>query len=658
MQPVRVDIGLAVERAVAHQRAGQFAQAEQLCRAILRAQPDDPTTLHVLGVCLLQRGDYAGAARALTACLKTEPHQAAALTNLGIALQGLKRLDDALHCYRKSLALDSNQVATLNMQGLVLLELMRFAEALASFDRAVQMTPGFAEGWCGRANAMTQLRRYEEAIESLDRAEALRPNYGEALSNRSIVLNLLRRHDEALAAAQKAVALLPDWAVIHRNIGDALVGLGRGEQALVSYNRALELDPNNIHIIGARAALLTGMHRQAEASDDYIRALALINAREKALLESNAHRLQQPDLRRRLAELSYQRGQLLGDLRRYGEAAEAFAKAAAWQPDHAEAHVSESHSRLRLGDFENGWRKYEWRRHKPDIGSRLIRNFPQPQWIGEQDPSCRRILLHAEQGFGDAIQFCRYAPLLVDRGARVFVLVQPAMKTLLLSQRQVEVIAAGEPVPDFDLHSPLMSLPFAFGTTLESVPANVPYLHADLAQVGRWRQRLDPMSTHDAGTPRVGVVWSGNPRHGNDRVRSVPLATFATIFKCRAQFISLNPEVGEVDRESIAGLPILPLGEELADFADTAALIENLDLVISVDTAVAHLAGALGKPVWILLGEPADFRWLLNRDDSPWYPTARLFRQYTRGDWPEVIGRVASELRAFIAARLNAAPAT
>ncbi len=643
MQSQRVELGRAVAQAVALSRAGQWAQAEQVCAMILAAQPAEPTALHVLGVCRLQRGEYAGAEQALAACLRAQPGQAAALANRGIALQALKRFDEALDCYAQALVLAPQQPATLNMQGLALMELKRFDEALASFEHAVEIAPNFAEAWCSRANALTHLRKYDQALASLDRAEALRPDYGEALSNRSIVLNLLGRHEEALAAAQRALHLLPGRAVVHRNLADALAGLARHDEALNHYDRAINLEPGDYRLLVTRADLLAMLGRQEAATSDYSRALAAIEDRVQQLQRQERAAPEDADLRRRTAEASYERGLLQVDLLRHRDAIESFVQATAWAPDFADAHWAEALNRLRLGDYEQGWRQYEWRRRTQDIGTGL-RQFEGPDWLGDEDPAGLHILLHAEQGFGDVLQFCRYAPLLAARGARVTLLAQPAVKSLLRSLPGVDVIADGDSLPAFDRHCPMMSLPFAFRTTLHTVPATVPYLRADPQVVARWRSVLD-----SAGTPRVGLVWAGNPRHAKDRERSIPLETLAPLFEVTAEFIGLNKEVRDRDRMALRHFPVRALGEQIADFADTAALIENLDLVITVDTAVAHLAGALAKPVWILLDTRADFRWMLDREDTPWYPTARLFRQATPGDWAAVIRRVARALDARLA---------
>ena len=334
------------------------------------------------------------------------------------------------------------------------------------------------------------------------------------------------------------------------------------------------------------------------------------------------------------------RGHALRRLDRPVEALGDFETALAAAPEFPEAHFEAAMTRLTLGDFDAGWKAYEWR-WKTGAFARHRRPPPAPSWLGEEPVAGKTILLHAEQGFGDTIQFIRYAPLLAGRGAKVICEVQPELQPLLSPLEGVTLMAAGESRPPFDLHCPLLSLPLAFKTRPDTIPAAIPYLAAPADRVTSWRDRLPP-----AGL-RAGFVWSGSPSHKNDANRSIALARLATLFEdSPISCFSLQSDLRAADNEVLRGLPnLVHLGSGLRDFADTAAIISLLDVVISVDTAVAHLVGALGKPVMILLPYAADFRWMRNRDDSPWYPTAKLFRQPAFGDWDSVIGRVRNELR-------------
>ena len=297
-------------------------------------------------------------------------------------------------------------------------------------------------------------------------------------------------------------------------------------------------------------------------------------------------------------------------------------------------------TRLTLGDFDAGWREYEWRWKTAAFAGKR-RQFRAPLWLGDAPLSGKTILLHAEQGFGDTIQFIRYAPLLAGRGAKVICEVQGELRSLLSQFEDIDVIAEGGPLPRYELHCPLLSLPLAFATKPGTIPATVPYLAAPAERLAHWRDRLPQSGL------RAGFVWSGSSSHKNDLNRSIPLARLAALFKDPPlRCFSLQTELRDTDAEAMRGLPnLVHLGGEIRDFADTAAVISLFDVVISVDTAVAHLAGALGKPVLILLPHAADFRWMRNRDDTPWYPTAKLLRQPAFGDWDSVIARLSDELR-------------
>ena len=310
------------------------------------------------------------------------------------------------------------------------------------------------------------------------------------------------------------------------------------------------------------------------------------------------------------------------EIKRLDEAQACFERALKIKPDYAEAHCNWALCRILVGDFDHGWKSNEWRWETAHLRKEK-RNFVQPLWLGSNEITGKTILLHSEQGFGDTIQFCRYVPLVAERAARVILEVPESLRELMETLTgSAQIVPKGEPLPQFDLHCPLMSLPLAFKTRLESIPCATPYLGALPSAVKSWNARLGQRRRS-----RVGLVWSGRPEHKNDHNRSLKLSTLLPLLDCDVTFISLQREVRPGDAATLKGLDIVHFGGELKNFSDTAAIISNLDVVISVDTSVAHLAGALGTPVWILLPFVPDWRWLLDREDSPWYPTARLFRQ-------------------------------
>ena len=512
-------------------------------------------------------------------------------------------------------------VEALYNRGNILRELKRLDEALASYDRALALRPGLAAALCNRGNTLRDLVRFDEALASYDRALGLQPNLVEAISNRGMVLHELKRFDEALASYERALGLQPDYAMALYNRGVTLHALKRYDEALASYDRALGLQPDYAEALNNRGLTLHALKRFDEALASYDRALGL-----------------QPDY----ATAFNNRGTLLRDLMRPGEALASYERAVALAPDSAEANWNESLLRLLTGDYSRGWAKYEWRWQNEPM-SFAKRNFAQPLWLGGEAIGGKTILLHSEQGLGDTIQFCRYVPLVAALGARVIVEVARPLAEIAVSlSGATQVIPEGDPLPDFDLQCPLLSLPLALGTQLETIPSETPYLHAPAQSATDWGARLGAKTG-----PRIGLVWSGNVMVKEDR--SIGLRALQPILDVAATFVSVQKDLLPVDAALLKDRGDIPhFGGELASFSDTAALISNLDLVISIDTSVAHLAGALGKPVWVLLNYAADWRWLLDRNDSPWYPTARLFRQDESRTWNGVVGRVHEALLDFV----------
>jgi tetratricopeptide (TPR) repeat protein len=464
-----------------------------------------------------------------------------------------------------------------------------------------------------------QRRRMVEALCFLSDALKINSSSSDAMSNLGLALHATGRYEEAIASYRNALRLAPDHPEILYNLGNACLEQGGVAEALSSYDGVLARHPGHVGALVNRGNTLLRFNRPLEAIASYDAALAALPGHPQILTN---------------------RGHALRRLDKPVEALVDFEAALATAPEFPEAHFEAGMTLLSMGDFEAGWKAYEWR-WRTGAFARHRRQLQAPLWLGDAPISGKTILLHAEQGFGDTIQFIRYAPLLTGQGARVVCEVQPELQPLLSQIEGVTVIASGEPLPAFDLHCPLLSLPCAFATRLETIPADVPYLAAPPDRVAYWRDRLPP------GRPRAGLVWAGSPSHKNDSNRSIALADLAPLFANPSLCcLSLQCDLRSADNEILRGLPnLVHLGDGLRDFADTAAVISLLDIVISVDTAVAHLAGAMGKPVVILLPYAADFRWMRNRDDSPWYPTAELFRQPAFGDWDSVIARVRARLQ-------------
>jgi tetratricopeptide (TPR) repeat protein len=574
-----------MQRALAAYQTSDWVEAERLCRSALQEEPDHFEALYLLGVMAGQAGRTHDAAELLSRAVSASPGYADAHYNRGVALGKLKR----------------------------------YAEALESYERAIALRPEFADAHFNRGVALGELKRYAEALESYERAIALRSDHAEAFNNRGILLGSMARHDEALTSYDRAIVLRPGYANAYNNRGVALGWLKRNEEALASLERAIALRPDHAEAYNNRGNVLQDLERYADALASHERAIEL-----------------KPDY----ADAWYSRGNALRELHRHADAAESYERAIAIDPAHASAHWNLADCRLLLGDFARGWKEYEWR-WKLERRDATERDFPQPLWLGEETLQDRTILLHAELGLGDTLLFCRYARQVAALGARVLLEVQPPLLALLANLEGVaQTLPRGASLPPFDYHCPLMSLPLAFRTDLHNVPASVPYVRSDPGRVAAWRARLG-----EKEKPRVGLVWSGSAALKNDR-RSLRLEQMLPLVGDWAEWVSLQKEVPEGDVALLASRAELRhVGGQLEDFADTAALIELLDVLVTVDTSVANLAGAMGRPVWILLPfNPHDWRWALGREDSVWYPTARLFRQSAAADWAEVVRRVKREL--------------
>lgn len=614
------DLAALVQRAGAHHGRGELDAAEDLYRQVLGAQPGHFDALHLCGVLMQQRGRSAEALELIGAALAANARVAAARANYGLVLAALGRHEEALASYEGALALKPDYAEALYNRGNALAALTRFEDALMSYAQAIALRPNYPAALLNRAQLLQRLGRAREALASFDLALALAPGNADTFNMRGNAHYALRSFAAALADYDRAAMLRDDAAPIHNNRGNALRELGRHDEALVAFDRAIALKPDYAEAHNNRGNAQLELNRLVEAVADYDRALAL-----------------KPDF----ADALVNRGSALHHLGRDDEAIASLDRAIALNPELAEAHWNKSLTCLSLGDFARGWPDYEWR-WKRDSELKP-RGFTQPQWRGE-DLHGKSILLHAEQGYGDIIQFIRYLPMVVAKGGKVVLEIPDDLKPLIGRIDGVTaVVRRGAPLPPFDVHCPLMSLPLAFGTTLATIPAPVPYLHAPAEHVRQWQARLA-----DHKPPRVGLVWSGKPTHKNDRNRSIPLTLLAPLLQQPGvTFISLQKDYREADRAALAAAPLLHLDHALADFADTAAAIAALDLVIAVDTAVAHLTGALGKPLWLLLPAIGDWRWLKDRADSPWYPSARLFRQPRIGDWPGALADVKRELALF-----------
>ncbi len=493
------------------------------------------------------------------------------------------RLADAERFFRLIFTVDPGHPVANHALGLIALAIGRHDDAAGLIGTALQRMPE-EPGFLNSLGEVHRIsQRYLAALACYERAISLDPAYAEALSNRAITLHALGRNDDALASCDAALAAKPQLAAAWSNRGVILETSGRVDEALASFDKALEILPGFVDATGNRGSILQRLLRIEEALASYREALKL-------------------------------------------------------NPEFVIAHVQEATCLLLTGKYTEGWMKYEYR---SKAHASLARDFKQPAWRGDQDIAGKTVLLHAEQDIGDTLHFARYVRMVASKKARVILEVQPPLKPLLRGIGATRVIARGEELPEFDLHCALPSLPLAFGTTLETIPSKVPYLSIEKQAVTAWRRKLARK-----GTKLVGLCWKGDPVYRNERDRSIGLADLQPVLDLPGlRFLSLQEDLSEEERALVGDRD--NFGHAGASFKDTAEMVAALDLVITVDTAWAHWAGAIGKPVWVMLAHYPHWCWLLERQDSPWYPTARLFRQTQAGEWGPVLAQVRRGLAAF-----------
>lgn len=614
----------SLQEAVTHHRAGQLKEAEEIYRAILHVQPTHPDANHNLGVVAMQMEHPAMGLPYLKAALEANPSNGhywlsyiEALIQTGQIDTARQTLEDGrqrgLHgAETEALAtrLGSRQALPENRdtehqgryaEAMKLHQTGKVQEAKEIYLSLMHLFPDQPDllRWLGTAE--NQLGNLHEGIELLSRSIQLEPHHPEAQNNLGNAFLELGRFNEALASYDQAIRLFPEYVEAYTNRGSVLWKLGQWDEALASFEKAFELRPDDAGICVNLGNKLEKLGRSTEALEKFDRAIRL-------------------------------------------------------RPDDIDACWNKAHLKLRAGEWQEGWQLFEkrwelWARK----GNRHVMKFSVPLWTGDASLQGKIILLHAEQGIGDTLQFYRYVKRVSALGAKIVLAVPQPLVRLLdhieNSNPLITIISDGDKFPEFDIHCPLMSLPLALKTTTETIPAEIPYLKSNPVQSADWKKRLG-----ESTRLRVGLAWSSGhhpnqPDLWSDHARrNIPLAKLESLNIPDVEFYSLQKgEDGETQLKELVAAPwrgpkIIDLTQELTDFSDTAALIDNLDLVISVDTSVAHLAGAMGKPVWIMTRFDACWRWLKDRSDSPWYPTAVLYRQSSFDDWSTVVTDIRTQL--------------
>jgi tetratricopeptide (TPR) repeat protein len=629
-------------RAYAAHRDGRLDDAERGYRATLAADPVHVDALHLLGVLRHQQGQHVEAADLVRRAVDLRPDDAALQLNLGNALKALGELEGAIERFRNALTLSPAFALAHYNLGNAYAAIGRHEDAMFSFGHAVRLQPGDASSHNNLGNAFHALGRYTEAVESFRRALKIRPGHAGAHNNLGMSLNALGDTAGALAQFRAALAAQPRFVAAHFNLANSLDALGRHGEAVAAFEAALALQSRFAPALFGLGNALAALGRHDEAIAPYERAVGV-------------------DPKFALAWLAL--GTAHHALGRFESAVRAFDEALRVRPELAAAHLNRALAWLTVGDFRRGLPEYEWRldpsareparfevvparpAQRTAQAAQAARANTLPRWCGEP-LDARTLLIQAEQGFGDTLQFVRFVPLVAARGARIVLEVQPQLLPLIepaARAARVTLIAQGAPRPPADLHCPLLSLPFALGTTFDDLPARTPYLSVPAAYQRKWRGSLGGQAKR-----KIGIAWSGRiQKHEN---RALPLAALEPLFALDGiDWIVLQPQLSDAENAALdthaRARSIHRLGSKVADFADTAAVIERLDAVVSIDTSIAHLAGALNAKLWLMLPFAADWRWFAGTDESPWYPRARLVRQPRPGAWAEVVEAVARDLR-------------
>lgn len=686
-----VRLQASFNEAISLHQKGHLSEAKALYEVVLKIQPRHFQSMHLIGVIAAQTGNYQVAVDWISKAIEIFPNNADFHINRGNALRELKQLDAALVSYDRAIAIKpdyaeahSNRAAALqglqqldaavasydraiaikpdfaeahSNRGVALLELKQIEEAIASCDKALAIRPNYAEAHFNRGNSFVELKQWEVALACYDSAIAVRPVYPEAYFSRGVVLQALNQLDGAIASYDQAISIRPKYAKVHYYRGVALQALDQSEKAIASYDLAIAIDSDFAEAYANRGVALQALKQFDAAIGSLDKAIAVnpnfaeahtnrgVILHERKQLDASISSYDQAiSIRPNYVEAHTNRGVALLALRRLDAAIDSYDKAIAIDPEYAEAHFYKSFALLLQGNFELGWYEYQWL-WKTKKSATKLRHFTQPIWSGIEPLADKTILIHSEQGLGDMIQFCRYAKSLADRGARVILEVPEQLIGLLSGLDGVsELVVKGEALPAFDYHSLLLALPLALNTRLTTIPSACLYLRSNRSQVSKWTNTLGTKTK-----PRVGIVWSGSSEHAIDYNRSIALASIIPFLPDEFDYISLQREVRDADKLTLEmHSRIRHFGADISDFCDTAALCELMDVIVSVDTSVAHLSGALGKPTWVMLPFVPDWRWLLDRDDSPWYPSVKLYRQVTDGDWGSVLAKIEADLLRFL----------
>ncbi|MBF0194732.1 MAG: tetratricopeptide repeat protein [Magnetococcales bacterium] len=680
-------------QAIEHFNRGCYAEADKLCTAIIQVAPNhidainalgaiaqkvncndlaveqfqkainidnsSATLYYNLGVALYSLGRVEEVATAQKKAISIKPDYAEAYSSLGNALKELGEFDEAVLCLQKALSIKPDYADAYYNLGNSLKEQGKLDKAIANLKKAITIQPDYIKAYNKIGNIKKKQGKLDEAVDSYQKAITINPNFADAYNNLSVVLIDQGKWDKAVANCRKVISLNPDIAITHFNLGNALKEQGKLDEAIASYNKAISIKPdfkkaylnigNTLKEQGKFDEAIARYKKIISITPDYAIAhsnIGIILQEQGKVDEAVARYKKAISIKPDYAEAHSNFGNTLQEQGKLDEAIARYKKAISIKPDLAEAHNNLGVSLLLSGDFENGWVEYEWwRKCKDNIPISLSK----PLWDGTSLEG-KTILLHCDQGLGDNLQFVRYTELIKKKGATVALLCPQPLQAIFKTVNSIDcLITNSSLIPPHDYQASLLSLPMIFRTTLESIPNKVPYLHTDQKLVDKYANLMANLEGF-----KVGIVWSGNPKFKNNKNRSIGADFMAKLLDVQGCiFISLQKEAKDDELKIFSKRSnFLDLSDHLEDFAETAAVMANLDLVISSDTSVIHLAGAIGKPAWALLMFNPDWRWLLKKDDSPWYPTLRLFRQPAPRKWKIVIEGVVNKLLKVVSGEL------
>ena len=603
---------------------GDYAAALTDFKQAALLQPALPDIYFNLGVINQIMGNEAEAEANFLRFVELSPNDPRGYFNLGNAFYGQGKLEGALLCFETAIQFDPKYVEAMNNRASVLQEMGRLQDAVGAYCDTIDIKPDYPDAYINLGNALYELGRLEEARGSLERAAALQPNNAKIYNSLGVILKALSLTDDAIFQFKKALSLNPDYAEAHSNLGSALRQAGKLEESIIAYQKSLALTPDNATVYANLGVAYKESGKIKEAVESGGKSLSL-NPKNSVAYNNLG--------------VAYQ---AQGKLK---EALESFEQALTINPDFAEAHWNFAIALLLSGDYERGWAEYEW---GFVAKQRIARKTDKPLWDGLPLDG-KIILIRSEQGLGDTIQFTRFLPLVKAEGGKVILECQAPLVDLLKNCGADEVVSRSEPDGDpqrpFDVWFPLMSLPGHYKVKLNEVSPKMPYIYSDPARQSKWHHYFKGETRL-----KIGIVWAGSPTHQDDRNRSCSLADFLPLLKLEGiAWYSLQKG------EAVSEIDLLPsdvnlhsIGNELQDFSDTAAVINDLDILISVDTSVVHVAGAMGKEVWALLQFAPDWRWLQARSDTPWYPSMRLYRQKSAGDWGGVLDEVVEAINLML----------